>query len=66
MKRKYFYIIGDNLQIYKVKAETIEKCFEFIISPLAIKYQINNKNIEELLKTLENEIKNDRSGGDNE
>ena len=55
-KRKYYYIIGDKLQIYKVKAEAMEKCFEFAISPLSIKYQINNKNIDELLQTLRNEI----------
>lgn len=55
-KRKYYYIIGDKLQIYKVKAETMEKCFEFVISPLSIKYQIDNKNIDELLQTLKNEI----------
>lgn len=60
MKRKYFYIIGDKLQIYKIKAETMEKCFEFVISPLAIKYQLNNNNIEELLKTLEKELKKDK------
>ena len=55
--RKYFYIIGDNLQVYKVKSETMEKCFEFIISPLSIKYQINNKNISELIETIKKEIK---------
>lgn len=56
MKRKYYYVIGDKLQIYKIKAETMEKCFEFIISPLSIKYQLDNRNVEELLKTLKNEL----------
>lgn len=56
MQRKYFYVIGDKLQIYKIKAETMEKCFEFIISPLSIKYQLDNRNVEELLKTLKNEL----------
>lgn len=56
MKRKYYYVIGDKLQIYKIKAETMEKCFEFIISPLSIKYQLDNKNVEELLNTLKNEL----------
>ncbi len=56
MKQKYFYVIGDKLQIYKIKAAAMEKCFEFVISPLAIKYQIDNKNLEELLKNLKEEI----------
>lgn len=56
MKRKYFYVIGDKLQIYKIKAETMEKCFEFVISPLSIKYEIDNKNLEELLRNLKEEI----------
>lgn len=56
MKQKYFYVIGDKLQIYKIKAETMEKCFEFVISPLSIKYEIDNKNLEELLRNLKEEI----------
>lgn len=60
-KQRYFYIIGDKLQIYKIKAETMEKCFEFVISPLAIKYQIDNKDIEELLETLKKELKESES-----
>lgn len=55
-ERKYFYVIGDKLQLYKIRSETMEKCFEFIISPLSIKYEINNKNINELLETLEKEL----------
>lgn len=60
MERKYYYVIGDKLQIYKIKAETMEKCFEFVISPLAIKYQLDNKDINELLKTLKNELLKDK------
>ena len=60
-EQKYFYVIGDKLQIYKIKAETMEKCFEFVISPLSIKYQIDNKNIEELLETLKKELKEKES-----
>lgn len=56
-KRKYFFVIDDNLQIYKVKKEAMEKCFKNIIDPLSIKDQINNKNISELLETLKKELK---------
>lgn len=54
--KKYGYIIGGNLQLYKIKAETLNKLIEFAISPLSIEYEIDNKNIKELLKTLKKEV----------
>lgn len=57
-KQKYCYIVGSDLQLYKVKEEVINKCLEYVISPLAIEYEINNKNLEELLKTLKKDIEN--------
>ena len=56
--QKYCYIIGEDLQLYKVNAETINKLLEFAISPLSIKYEIDNKDVKELLKTLEKELLN--------
>ncbi len=56
MKQKYFYVIGDKLQFYKIKAEAMEKCFEFAISPLAIKFQRDNNSLTELLTILKEEI----------
>lgn len=61
MKEKYCYIITQDLKMYKVKEESIGKCFEFSISPLAIKYQLQNQNIKELLESLKEELKNDRN-----
>lgn len=61
MEEKYCYIITKDFKLYKVKEESISKCFELYISPLAIKYQLDNKNINELLKTLKEELKNDRN-----
>ena len=58
--KKYCYIIGEDLQLYKVNAETINKLLEFAISPLSIKYEIDNKNKDELLKTLEKELLNEK------
>lgn len=58
--QKYCYIIGEDLQLYKVNAETINKLLEFVISPLSIKYEIDNKDVKELLKTLEKELLNEK------
>lgn len=55
-KHKYCYIIGEDLQLYKLRTETINKLLEFAISPLSIKYEIDNKDVKELLKTLEKEL----------
>lgn len=61
MNNNYCYIITKDFKLYKVKEETINKCFESCISPLAIKYQLDNKNDKELLKKLEEELKNGRN-----
>ena len=54
--REYCYIIGENLQLYKIKTETIRKIFE-MISPLSIKWELDNKDVDELLKTLKEELR---------
>ena len=56
-KNEYSYIIGERLQVYKIKTATINRILEYFVSPVSIQYEIDNDNIKELLETIESELK---------
>ena len=58
-KNEYSYIIGERLQIYKIKTATINRILEMFVSPLSIKYEIDNENIKELLESIDKEKRED-------
>lgn len=60
-KNEYSYVIGERLQVYKIKTATINRILEYFVSPVSIQYEIDNDNIKELLETIESELKENTS-----
>lgn len=52
LNEPYSIVIDSNMNIYKVKEKTMQKCFDKIIAPLDIINQIGNESEMELVHEL--------------